>query len=460
MLATRSLIDIAERCGGTLWCRDGIASAPASRFSGVAIDSRNCADGDLFVAIVGDHHDGHDFIAGLDDRPAALVVSELQRESPLLQWLVDDTTVALGQLAQCEREYFQGPVIALTGSSGKSSVKEMCASILGLLAPTLATEGNLNNQFGAPLTLLSMKPDQRYAVIELGASRVGDIEYLAALTNADIALVNNIQPAHVAGFGSLQAIAQEKSAIYRQLGADGIAVINLDEPYAAGWLQEMGERRVITFSVSQPSADIGAQAVELSDDGCARFSLQADHQSCAVALQIPGIHQVSNALAAAALTRAVGADIETIARGLSAAKTLGGRLSVEKLSERVTLIDDSYNANPGSVQAAIDLLAAMPGLRCLVLGDMAELGEQAEQWHQKIGRYASEKGIETVVAVGDLAAQAARSAGGVVCQNQPECLQTLLSLAEQSSAVTFLVKGSRSAAMDQLSAQLRSEVHD
>jgi len=458
MLAARSLVDIAERFGGTLWCRDGLAAAPHHHYSGVAIDSRAVAAGELFIAVVGERLDGHDFTSDASLRAAALVVDSPQPESPLLQWVVEDTTVALGQLAGLEREQFNYPVIALTGSSGKSSVKEFCAAILSLSAPTLATAGNLNNQFGAPLTLLGLSPAHRFAVIELGASRPGDIESLAALANADVVLVNNIQPAHIEGFGSLAAIAQEKSAIYRQLSTAGTAVVNLDEPFAAGWLRELGQQRVVSFSRNNPSADFSAADIELVANGCAQFTLVNAAGKVAVALRSPGLHQVSNALAAAALASAAGCSLELIGRGLSGAQMLPGRLTVEVLSERVTLIDDSYNANPGSVAAAIDLLAAMDGLRFLVLGDMAELGDSAVQWHQQIGRYAAQQAIDGLFAVGELSALAAREADGTPCASQAECLQELLAIVAQASAVTILVKGSRSAGMDKLCAQLRAEV--
>ncbi len=454
----RSLVDVAERFGGTLWCRDGLAAAPQQHYSGVAIDSRAVASGELFVAVVGERLDGHDFIAEAGQRAAALVVNAPQPASPLLQWVVDDTTAALGQLASYEREQFDYPVIALTGSSGKSSVKQYCAAILSAAAPTLATAGNLNNQFGAPLTLLGLAPEHRFAVIELGASRPGDIESLAAMANADVALVNNIQPAHVEGFGSLQAIAQEKSAIYRQLAATATAVVNLDEPFAAGWLAEMGNRRVVTFSRHDAGADFSAAQVALDDDGCAHFTLVGPSGRVEVALHSPGLHQVSNALAAAALSSATGCSLELIGSGLSAAAMLPGRLTVERLNDRVTLIDDSYNANPGSVAAAIDLLASMAGLRLLVLGDMAELGGDAAQWHRQVGRHAVECAIDGVFAVGELAALAAAEAGGTAFAGQAECLTVLLAMAAEASAVTILVKGSRSAGMDKLCAQLRAEV--
>jgi len=458
VLAARSLVDIAERFGGTLWSRDGLAAVPHRHYSGVAIDSRAVASGELFVAVVGTRLDGHDFVGEASQRAAALVVNAPQPESPLLQWVVDDTTVALGQLASYEREQFDRPVIALTGSSGKSSVKQFCAAILNEVAPTLATAGNLNNQFGAPLTLLGLAPTHRFAVVELGASRPGDIESLAAIVNADIALVNNIQPAHVEGFGSLEAIAQEKSAIYRRLGPTATAVVNLDEPFAAGWLRELGDRRVVSFSRHDASADFSALQIALGEDGCARFVLVGPGGRVEVALQSPGLHQVSNALAAAALSSAAGCSLELIGRGLCAAAMLPGRLTVERLNDRVTLIDDSYNANPGSVAAAIDLLASMAGLRLLVLGDMAELGSSAAQWHQQVGRYAAERAIDGVFAVGELAGLAAAEAGGSAFVDQGECLTVLLAMAAEASAVTILVKGSRSAGMDKLCAQLRTEV--
>lgn len=458
MLARRSLLDIAERFGGTLWSRDGLAAVSTVEFAGVSIDSRSVAAGDLFVAIKGDKYDGHQFIAQAQETAAALVVSLPQPESSLLQWIVEDTTAALGKLAQFEREHFDFPVIALTGSSGKSSVKEMCAAILGRKAPTLATVGNLNNQFGAPLTLLAAKPEHRYGVIELGASRVGDISELALLANADVALVNNIQPAHVEGFGSLEAIAHEKSAIYRQLPARGCAVINLDEPFAAGWLSEIRTTRVVTFSLRDSSADFFAENVAIDSKGCVYFTLATAQQKVPVILSTPGLHQVSNALAAAALTSAVGVELAEIAEGLNAATTLPGRLTVEQLTPQLTLIDDSYNANPGSVAAAVDLLAGMPGLRILVLGDMAELGEQAQEWHRHTGTYAAEKSIDTVLAVGELAALAADAAHGQQFDSREDCLQRLLEIVAQATDSTVLVKGSRSAGMDKLCAQLRAEV--
>ncbi|MFW2422688.1 MAG: UDP-N-acetylmuramoyl-tripeptide--D-alanyl-D-alanine ligase [Porticoccaceae bacterium] len=458
MLARRSLLDIAERFGGTLWSRDGLAAVPTVEFGGVSIDSRSVAAGDLFVAVQGDKYDGHQFIAEAQETAAALVVSRPQPESSLLQWIVEDTTAALGQLAQFEREHFEFPVIALTGSSGKSSVKEMCAAILGCKAPTLATVGNLNNQFGAPLTLLAAKPEHRYGVIELGASRVGDISELAVLVNADVALVNNIQPAHVEGFGSLEAIAQEKSAIYRQLSAEGCAVINLDEPFAAGWLADISVAKVVTFSRRDVSADFCAKDVAIDAKGCAHFTLTTARQKVPVTLSTPGLHQVGNALAAAALTSAVGAELMDIAAGLSAATTLSGRLTVEKITPQLTLIDDSYNANPGSVAAAVDLLSGMRGLRILVLGDMAELGDQAQEWHKRTGIYAVEKSIDSVFSVGELAALAADAAHGQQFDSREDCLQRLLEIVAQAVDLTVLVKGSRSAGMDKLCAQLRAEV--
>ena len=438
------LTEAAIRFGGTLVNPD--RANPDSRFQRVVIDSRKVEKGDLFVALIGERLDGHQFVADVADRAAGLVVNQVQSALPITQWVVEDTTRALGDLARLQRDQFGGPLIALTGSSGKTSVKEMIASILRECGAVHATKGNLNNHIGVPLTLLDMPEETDFAVIEMGASGAGEIAYLCAVARPAITLINNVQPAHVAGFGSVEGIARAKGEIYSALSAEGTAVLNADDSFAGYWRELIGARHCISFSASGEAADLRALNVAMDEGGCCRFVVDFNGQQKQVALSVPGRHAVANALAAAGCALAAGAGLAQVVAGLSKVRNVAGRLQFHQLAGGATVIDDSYNANPGSVRAAIDVLAARPGRRLLVLGDMAELGEDAQKLHAEVGDYARRAGIEAVYTLGVLSA----ACGGVHSAELTQLDELLERELEANPDLSILVKGSRSAGMERV----------
>jgi UDP-N-acetylmuramoyl-tripeptide--D-alanyl-D-alanine ligase len=444
MINSLRLTDAAIRFGGTLL-------NPDCEFDSVAIDSRNIAEGDLFVALIGERLDGHEFLADVADKASGLVVSKADTSLPLPQWVVEDTTVALGQLAQLQREAFSGKVIAVTGSTGKTSVKDLISSILSGLGSVHATKGNFNNHIGMPLTLLAMDQDRDFAVIEMGASASSEISYLCSIAKPQISLVNNVQSAHLEGFGSVEGIAAAKGEIYSGLDAAGTAILNLDERWVTEWLELIGERDCITFSVDDDCADLSASDIELMESGCCRFTLHmftdTSIESQVVNLAIPGRHSVSNALAAAACAVAAGATIEQIVNGLETSQSPARRLQIKALAQGGQIIDDSYNASPESVRAAIDVLASRPGRRVLVLGDMAELGADAEQLHLEVGDYALSAGIDQLYTLGNLSAAASRAFKGEHFTDLDSLKAPLFDEIERSD-LTLLIKGSRSSKMD------------
>ena len=444
MINTLRLTDAAIRFGGTLL-------NPDCQFDTVSIDSRHIADGDLFVALIGERLDGHTFLADVADRASGLVVSKADTDLPLPQWVVEDTTVALGQLAQLQREAFSGTLIAVTGSTGKTSVKELISSILGDLGTVHATKGNFNNHIGVPLTLLDMQQDSDFAVVEMGASATSEISYLCSIAKPQISLINNVQSAHLEGFGSIAGIAAAKGEIFSGLDADGTAILNLDQSWQAEWMELIGDRHCITFSVDDDCADISASDIEVLESGCCRFTLhifsETSLESQVVNLAIPGRHSVSNALAAAACAAAAGASIEQIVKGLEATQSPARRLQIKALAQGGQIIDDSYNASPESVRAAIDVLASSSGRRVLVLGDMAELGVDAEQLHAELGDYALNAGIDQLYTLGNLSAKASDAFKGQHFTDLDSLKAPLFNEIERRD-LTLLVKGSRSSQMD------------
>lgn len=460
MIGTLSLTSLAHRFGGTLLLGD-TALHPDEGFAAINTDSRDLQTGELFVALRGERFDGHEFLAEAAQRAYGLVVDTSDHTLRVPQWVVADTVTALGQIAQCNRERFGGPVIAITGSSGKTTVKEMTAAILSRRASVLATSGNLNNHIGVPLTLLRLDASHRYAVIEMGASDVGEIASYCQWARPDVALVNNVAPAHLKGFGSLKGIAQAKGEIYQALQPDGLAVINLDEPFADSWLNQFGQRpdagyNVLSYGINHCEADVRATDIGVTSDGCYRFRLHIDGEQVPVALSIPGRHNVMNALAAACCAHAVGVALADIAAGLATASAIKGRMQVRRGAGGSRLIDDSYNANPGSLRAAIDTLVGFAGRRILVLGDMGELGTAEQQLHHEVGRYACEQGVDELWSVGPLSKHAASGfGGGHHFDDRSELAATLRPLLEPG--VTVLVKGSRSAGMEAVVTALTEE---
>ena len=450
-------------------------------FSRVNTDTRSIQPGDLFVALKGERFDAHDFAEQAITAGAVALVVDHQLALDVPQLIVADTRIALGKIAEYNRRFFKGLLFAITGSSGKTTVKEMLAEILTALAgkdQVLATQGNLNNDIGVPLTLLRLSADDKYAVIEMGASGPNEIGYSAGLAHPDIALVNNAMGAHLEGFGSLQGVVKAKGEIYDGLTAQGCAVVNLDDLHAQQWLERIRNKdvvtRVITFAVNAPSADVRASDLQLQANGCYAFTLLHADTSERVHLKVMGRHNVMNALAAAALIIAAGMPLAVAVTGLERFQAVKGRMCSLPGIAGGRVIDDSYNANPGSVKAAIQALHELQGERVLVLGDMGELGLDAEQMHRDVGQFAAEQNIDQLLAVGPLSKAAvegyqaaqvsmidAGDAQRVALKAQHFSDQQSLVAAilpQLNSDMVVLVKGSRSAGMDKIVTLLTQEV--
>jgi UDP-N-acetylmuramoyl-tripeptide--D-alanyl-D-alanine ligase len=435
-----------------------------AEFGGVGTDSRSLAPGELFVALRGPRFDGHDFVpAALAGGAAGAMVARdaaarFEGEAlPLL--LVPDTRLGLGELAAYWRGRFLLPLVALTGSNGKTTVKEMLACILREhCAPArspitdpgslvLATEGNLNNDIGVPLMLLRLRAHHRYAVIEMGMNHAGEIAYLTRLARPDVALITNAGSAHLEFLGTREGIARAKGEIFQGLVAGGTAVINADDAFAGLWREEARGHRVVEFGLDRPAAVTagvcpGAEATELT--------LRMPVGEVQVALKVPGLHNVRNALAAAAAAVALEVPAEAIARGLSAFAGVKGRLQRKPAIHGATLIDDTYNANPESVAAAVAVLAGAPGPKVLVLGDMGELGPGAPSLHAQIGSEARAAGVDVLLALGQASAHAVQAFGAGA--RHFERIEELLAELENLLApgVTVLVKGSRFMQMERV----------
>lgn len=420
--------------------------------TGVAIDTRKLKPGDLFVAIKGERADGHDYLAEAAARGAVAALVTHKVDSALPQLLVDSTELALGDLASAVRAQRNVRVVGITGSNGKTTVKTLVASILSRHGRTHVSAGNFNNELGLPLSLLAMPRDTEYAVFEMGAGKPGDIAYLAAIARPDIGLITLIAPAHLERMGSIEGVAETKGALYQALPADGIAIINADDAFASFFAGLAGARRVLRFGLDQP-ADVGADVVEQRVDG-SRFVLSTPQGDAEVALPLPGRHNIANALAATAVALALEVPLDTIVAGLEQVSGVAGRLRREVAAGGWTLIDDSYNANPSSMGAAIDTLLLAGGERWLVLGDMAELGADARALHAGIGARARARGIDRLFAVGPLGAATVEAfgAGGEHFDDKPALIAALQ--AQLHAGVTCLVKGSRSAGMEQVVAAL------
>jgi len=420
---------------------------------GVAIDTRKLRPGDLFVALPGERVDGHDFVAEAKARGAVAAMVTRKLDIDLPQVLVNDAAAALGDLASAVRAQRNVRVVGITGSNGKTTVKTLVASILSRHGRTHVNAGNYNNELGLPLTLLAMPEDAQYAVLEMGAGKPGDIDYLASIARPDVGVITCIAPAHLERMGSVEGVAETKGALYRALPPDGVAVINADDAFAPFFAGLAGGRRVLRYALDH-SADIDAVITDQRMDG-SRFVLHTPVGDADVVLPLAGRHNIANALAAAAVALALDVPLETIVAGLEQVDGVAGRLRVEAMPGNWTLIDDSYNANPGSVTAAIDTLALAGGERFLVLGDMAELGPNARALHAAVGTHAKVRGLDRLFAVGALSAAAVEAFGeGALHFASKEALVAALQPLLHAG-VTCLVKGSRSSGMDQVVSALR-----
>jgi UDP-N-acetylmuramoyl-tripeptide--D-alanyl-D-alanine ligase len=430
-----------------------------ARFVSVSTDSRTLARGALFVALRGERFDGHRFLEAARERGAAAAMvddaSKSNAESMRLPLLVvGDTRVSLGRLAARWRERFDIPLVAVTGSNGKTTVKEMIAAILRAHfgdAQVLATEGNLNNDVGLPLTLLRLRESHRAAVIELGMNHPGETATLAAIASPTVALVNNAQREHQEFMKDVAAVAREHAAVFDALRPRGVAVINADDEFADYWRGLLAGRRVRDFGIDRPSQVSGRRG------SGSRVELRATEGGVSIDLLADGRHNVLNACAAAACALAAGASLDAVAKGLAAFRPVGGRMQRLAARSGASLIDDSYNANPDSVRAAIDVLAAEPGTRFLLLGDMGEVGERGVEFHKEIGRYARERGIERLYGTGELCRAAVAAFGGAGCHFATVDELIAEARKEVVAETSALVKGSRFMRMERVVPALAAE---
>ncbi|MEM8815903.1 MAG: UDP-N-acetylmuramoyl-tripeptide--D-alanyl-D-alanine ligase [Pseudomonadota bacterium] len=445
---TASLGFAATAMGGRLHGVD-------AEYTRVSIDTRALQAGDLFVALKGPNFDGADYLDAAREQGAAAAVVTERRDTALAQIVVDDTYAALGKLGSSWRDSQDLTVVGLTGSNGKTTLKELIGGILTRVGKTLATEGNLNNHIGVPLTLCRIRPQHRFAVIEMGANHAGEIAYLTSLVKPDAVALTNAGPAHLEGFGSIKGVSRAKGEILSGTPRPRTAVLNADDQYFDYWCGLASDIDVLSFGLGA-AADVTARRVELHGDGSA-FELVLPDATTDVRLALTGEHNIRNACAAAAVAHSLGAAAGDIAAGLAAVQPVGGRLAAVEGRNGLRVFDDSYNANPSSVVAAAGFLAALDGPRCFVLGDMGELGEEAASIHAQCGRDIRAAGVETLYALGDLTRHSVRGfgSGAVWFETLEELVVALGRDLEAGTAV--LVKGSRFMAMERVVAELTGE---
>ena len=435
---SRTLAQFARDCGGELIGTD-------RGFTGVSTDTRTLAAGELFIALRGPRFNANEFVNAAETAGAAGAVVDTRTPSALPQILVGDTQAALTTGASVWRERFTLPLVGVAGSNGKTTVKEMIAAILERRGTTLATRGNLNNHIGVPLTLLRLDASHRHAVVEIGANRAGEVAELVKIARPTVGLITNAGAEHLEGFGSLEGVARAEGEMVAGLEPSATAVINADDEFASLW-RGMTRARVTTFGLKNP-ADFSARDVRTSIGGDAfvtRYELRAPRGSVDVELHLAGTHNVLNSLCAAAAATAAGATLDDIRAGLATMRPVPGRLQFKTAPGGARIVDDSYNANPSSMRAGIDVLAGIEAKRWLVMGDMGELGDFAVESHGEIGRFARERGVERLFATGKLSALAVEAFGnGAQWFADTESLARAVN-AELTREVCVLVKGSRS----------------
>ena len=449
-----SLSEISQAIDGQLVGTDLTINA-------ITTDSRALNTGDVFLALKGPNFDGHKFVVSASELGcSAVIVQQKTAGLDIAQIVVEDSHKALGQIGAYVKSKVAPKTVAITGSSGKTTVKEMVAAILGRLGNVLATNGNFNNDIGVPLTLLRLEQQHDFAVVELGANHIGEIAYTSALVKPDVAMINNIAAAHLEGFGDLCGVARAKGEIFQGLVSGGVAVYNQDSQWAHKWQWRLDDKKVRRFS-SQSTADCYSHEEVLDDNGCASFKLTTNKGSTYIELTVPGHHNVCNAVAAATIALEFGASLDDIRLGLAEMAPVKGRLNLHQLDNNTKLIDDTYNANVESINAASDLLASYPGRRVLILGDMGELGSDARRYHQEVGEHAKDKGIDDLLTLGVLS----QSTSDAFYQDKESSAQhfsskgKLLSrltelLQDEAQQITILVKGSRSAHMEYVVADI------
>jgi UDP-N-acetylmuramoyl-tripeptide--D-alanyl-D-alanine ligase len=431
-------------------------------FSSVSIDTRALQPGQLYIAIKGKNFDGNEFVAQAEQAGAGAAIVHAGFPCHVPHVIVEDTHAALGKLAGAWRDKHkasqngQPAVIGMTGSNGKTTVKEMVAAILAVNDTVLSTKGNLNNDIGVPLTLLRLTEAHRYAVIEMGANHIGEIAYTSQYAKADAVIITNVSAAHIEGFGSLDGVAKAKGEIIETLKADGVAVINHDDTYFDYWKNVAGQRKVVAFGLNK-SANVTASNIKttvINNEFFTTFSMTTPAGNIEGSLKLAGQHNVVNALAATAACLSIGIPLSQIQQGLATIKPVTGRLQplVGRLGNRI--IDDTYNANPASLKAGLDVLTGLEGEPWLVLGAFGELGETSPDIHSELGQIIKAKGVSKLLAVGSDTSHTVKSfgQGARFFQNQDDLIATLKQ--ELTGKETILVKGSRSQRMENVVAAL------
>ncbi|NTS76591.1 UDP-N-acetylmuramoyl-tripeptide--D-alanyl-D-alanine ligase [Catenovulum sp. SM1970] len=454
-----TLAKVLEITSGKLVCAND-KSVLAKVINKVSTDTRTVNQGDLFVALVGERFDAHDFIENASAASALIVEREVNTTVP--QIVVKNTLKALGLLGREVKRLADVKTVAITGSCGKTTVKELLAAICVQAGKTHATGGNFNNEIGVPLTLLGLEQSDEYAVIELGANHIGEIAYTVGLTEPDVAMVNNVAGAHLEGFGSLQGVAQAKGEIYGGLTESGTAVVNLDCEFIHSWQSRLDKLQMMAFSMDSSVADVTAENIELNVDanGASQFELNIKGEVLPVKLNLSGQHNIANALAATTCALALGLTNEQIVKGLEAVDSVKGRLDRIQVKANLLAIDDSYNANEASMKAALDVLAQEKGHKIFVMGDMGELAEYAFDAHAAVGQYARKLGIDEIYTLGSLSLHAQSEHEDDKHFSEFEELMHSLNarletLTEQP--VCLLVKGSRSAKMERVVTALQAQ---
>ncbi|CAH1560012.1 D-alanyl-D-alanine-adding enzyme [Vibrio jasicida] len=451
-MITVTLSQVADMTGGELVGNDLFIES-------VSTDTRAIEQGALFVALVGERFDAHDFCQQAVESGAGALLVQKQLNVNVPQVVVTDTKIALGEVASWVHNSCQTPTVAITGSCGKTTVKEMVASILQLKGKVLFTAGNFNNDIGVPLTLLRSQQDDDYAVIELGANHIGEIEYTTQLVHPNIALVNNVAAAHLEGFGSIDGVKQAKGEIYQGLPAGGVAIVNLDSNGGEKWNHVLADKQVITFSQTNTDADFYATNVVMNAAGEASFNLHLaiDSQEIELSLGIIGQHNVANAIAASIIALQMGATLEEVRDGLKHLNKVKGRVEVEELSDKIKLIDDSYNASVPAMKAAVDLLSVFQGERWLILGNMAELGEESLALHRQVGEHAAPQKFEHVLTYGADTKVISELCDGIHFETHPEMIDYIKQHLDQTAPQhhTMLVKGANGARMFEVAAALK-----
>ncbi len=453
MLRNPSLAEIAEITGGEL-----LSGSAHGLCMAVSTDTRTIQKGSLYIPLKGDRFDGHDFAEDAREAGALAMLVERELTVDLPQIKVEDTLRALADIAAWHRDQFNGHVVAVTGSAGKTTVKQLMGSVLSQRYKTLITQGNLNNHIGAPLTLLSLQPEHEAAMIELGASGVGEIAYTARLTRPEVGILTNVVPAHLEGFGSIDNIALTKGELIDAVTPSGTMVLNADDHYFTQWLNRATALNVISFGFND-RADVTAKDICESLTG-SEFTLVLPDESVSVSLSLSGLHNVRNALAVAAAASSLGFSSVEIKAGLEQSSAVAGRLECCEGQRGQVIFNDAYNANPESFCAAIDVLKLAEGRRILVMGDMGELGDTATEMHVRVGSYAKDQNIECLVATGPLSKSAVEAFGenGHWFESREAVTEFLTKTTK--SGDTLLVKGSRSAGMDQVVRSLADKEED